>query len=58
MLADEAAGSGATEALLSHPPNPELSEQLFSRVGYVARRHTTENDAGGLFQQPSSPHSS
>ena len=34
-LYDKAAGSGATEAYPSHPPNPELSEQLFSRVGYV-----------------------
>jgi len=34
----KAAGSGATEA--------------YPR-GYVARRHRTENDAGGLFQQPS-----
>lgn len=33
----KAARSGATEA--------------YPR-GYVARRHTTENDAGGLFQQP------
>ena len=33
----KAAGSGATEA--------------YPR-GYVAGRHTTENDAGGLFQQP------
>jgi hypothetical protein len=30
----EAAVSWA-DALHSHPPNPELSEQLFSRVGYV-----------------------
>jgi hypothetical protein len=25
----------APEASHSHPPNPELLEQLFSRVGYV-----------------------
>jgi hypothetical protein len=25
----------APEAYHSHPPNPELSEQLISRVGYV-----------------------
>jgi hypothetical protein len=31
----EAAGESKPEAYQSHPPNPELSEQLFSRVGYV-----------------------
>ena len=38
LIPSKAAGSGATEA--------------YPR-GYVARRHTTENDAGGFFQQPS-----
>jgi len=52
ISASKAAGSGTTEAYLSHPPNPELLEQLFSRARYVARRHATENAAGGNFQQP------
>jgi hypothetical protein len=51
-LFDKAAGSGTTEAYPSHPPNPELSEHLFSRVRYVAGRHATENEVRDLFQQP------
>jgi hypothetical protein len=27
--------AGCSKSSTSHPPNPELSEQLFSRVGYV-----------------------
>jgi hypothetical protein len=34
-MVSKAAGESKPEAYLSHPPNPELSEQLFSRVGYV-----------------------
>jgi hypothetical protein len=33
---------------LFHPPDPELSEQLFSRVRYVAGRHATENEVRNL----------
>jgi hypothetical protein len=50
-LSDKAAGSGTTETWFSHPP-PELSEQLFSRVRYVAGKHATENEVRSLFQQP------
>jgi hypothetical protein len=32
---NKAAGEKKPEAYHSHPPNPELSEQLFSQVGYV-----------------------
>ena len=35
QVVSEAAGEKKPEALHSHPPNPELSEQLFSRVWYV-----------------------
>ena len=35
QVVNQAAGEKTSEALNSHPPNPELSEQLFSRVGYV-----------------------
>ena len=34
------------------PANPELSEQLFSRVGYVGDFGGAENEAGSHFQQP------
>ena len=34
-MVSKAAGESKPEAYWSHPPNPELSEQLFSRMGYV-----------------------
>ncbi|MEO5865346.1 MAG: hypothetical protein ABIQ79_09965 [Nitrospiraceae bacterium] len=35
QVVDEAAGEKTQEHDGSRPPNPELSEQLFPRVGYV-----------------------
>jgi hypothetical protein len=37
------------EALHSHPPNPELSEQLFSRVGYVEGLNDGRTTLAGFF---------
>lgn len=52
----------------SHPPNPGAPRRTLSQArpqgvgrlrrtcgGYVARRHRTENAAGGLVQQPARP---
>ena len=35
QFVSKATGESKPEAYHSHPPNPELSEQLLSRVGYV-----------------------
>ena len=39
----------APEAEHSHPPNPELSEQLFSRVGYVEDAFEARTPLAGFF---------
>jgi hypothetical protein len=36
----------APEAYRSHPPNPELLEQLLSRVGYVEDAFETRTQPG------------
>ena len=46
QVVNEAAVEKTPEAQRSHPPNPELSEQLFSRVGYVEDFFETRTKLG------------
>ena len=48
-LSSKAAASEDPEAQHSHPSNPELSEQLFSRVGYVEDLNDARTMLAGFF---------
>jgi hypothetical protein len=46
---DKAAGEKKPEAYHSHPPNPELPEQLFSQLGYVEDVCDPRTKLAGIF---------